>query len=180
MTPCRVHITGASASGTTTLGRALATAWSVPCHDTDDFYWYPSNPPYQTKRPDDERLALMRSLFVPRPAWVLTGSLMGWGNQLIPEFDLAVFLTLDPDIRLARLAAREANRPDADLLAAGGPLYEAHQAFLRWASRYDDPEFKGRSRKRHEEWLATLACPVICLDSSAPVQDLVAAILSHR
>jgi adenylate kinase family enzyme len=175
----RVHITGASASGTTTLGRALASEWSVPCHDTDDFYWYPTDPPYQDKRPEDERLDLMQAMFLPRPAWILTGSLMGWGNPLIPMFDMVVFLTLEPEIRLARLAAREAMRYDAALLVPGGPLHEAHETFLRWARRYDDPTFTGRSRKRHEEWLSNLPCPVLHLDSSAPVEALVAAVCAH-
>ena len=36
MTPRRVHIIGSSGTGTTTLGRAVAAAWSVPHADTDD------------------------------------------------------------------------------------------------------------------------------------------------
>ena len=46
MTPCHLHITGASGSGTTTLGRALASAWAVPHADTDDYFWVPTTPPY--------------------------------------------------------------------------------------------------------------------------------------
>lgn len=176
MTPCRVHITGASASGTTTMGRALASAWAVPCHDTDDYFWQPSTPPYHQKRPVEDRLALMQTMFLARPAWVLTGSLMGWGDPLITQFDLVVFLTLDPEVRLARLAARELRRPDADKLRPGGTMHDEHQAFLRWASRYDEPSFSGRSRVRHEEWIGTLPCPVLRLDSSDPVASLVEAV----
>jgi len=70
---------GASGSGTTTLARALADHWSVPHADADDYFWLPSDPPYVEKRPESDRLALMRSVFVPREAWVLSGSM---GAQL--------------------------------------------------------------------------------------------------
>jgi len=52
-----VHITGASGSGTTTLGRALAERLGWMHLDTDDFYWLPTDPPYREKRPAETRLA---------------------------------------------------------------------------------------------------------------------------
>lgn len=68
MQPGRVHILGASGSGTTTLGRALAQAWSVPHADADDYFWVPADPPYLQKRPVEERITLMQAMFLPRPA----------------------------------------------------------------------------------------------------------------
>ena len=179
MRPARVHITGGSGAGTTTLGRALADAWSVPSFDTDDFYWQPTDPPFQVKREVPDRLALMQAMFLPRRAWVLSGSLMGWGDPLAAHFDLVVLLVLDPRVRMARLEAREALRYAPEDISPGGPLGEAHRTFMNWASRYDDPGFTGRSRGGHERWMATLPCPSICLDSAAPVDDLVAAITAR-
>ena len=75
MRRCRLHVIGASGSGTTTLARALADFWSVPHADADDYFWEPSDPPYVVRRPEADRLALMRSVFVPREAWVLSGSI---------------------------------------------------------------------------------------------------------
>jgi adenylate kinase family enzyme len=43
----RIHIMGASGAGVTSLGRALADALAVPHHDTDDYFWQPTIPPYQ-------------------------------------------------------------------------------------------------------------------------------------
>jgi type II secretory pathway predicted ATPase ExeA len=37
----RIQVTGASGSGTTTLGRALADLWSVPHADADDHLFVP-------------------------------------------------------------------------------------------------------------------------------------------
>ena len=34
---------------------------------------------------------------MPRTTWVLSGSTMGWGEDLISKFDAVVFLTLDPE-----------------------------------------------------------------------------------
>lgn len=177
MQRCRVHITGASGSGTTTLGRALADAWSVPHADVDDYFWRPTVPPYAAKRPDPERLALMEAVFAPRDAWVLTGSLMGWGDALAERFDAVVFLTLSPTTRLARLRAREERRY-GDAIAPGGAADAEHQAFLEWAAGYDEAGFSGRSRVAHDRWLAELPCAVLHLDSAQPVPDLLAAVTS--
>ena len=132
MPTCRIHVLGASGSGTTTLGRALAGALAVPHHDTDDYFWLPTDPPFAEVRPAGDRLALMEALFAPRPAWVLSGSLVGWGDPLIPSFDLLVFLRTATRDRIERLRRREAwlaalpcpvlrldgGRPTAELAAA--------------------------------------------------------------
>ena len=103
----RIHIFGASGAGTTTLGRALASALETQHFDTDDFYWYPTDPPFQRKRPVGARIELMDKLFLPRRDWVLSGSLDSWSNGVDHRFTLAIYLTLDTETRLARLRARE-------------------------------------------------------------------------
>ncbi|MDR6099268.1 hypothetical protein [Microbacterium sp. SORGH_AS_0454] len=83
----------------------------------------------------------MRETFVSRPAWVLSGSMLGWGESVVAECDAIVFVTLDPAERLRRLEEREivrrAGRPHDD---------EAWRAFKTWAKGYDDPTFDGRNR----------------------------------
>ena len=167
---CRLLITGASGAGTTALGRALADRWSVPHADVDDYFWVPTSPPYTEKRPVDERLSLMNALFLPRDSWVLSGSLMEWGDSLIKRFSAVVFLTLDPSIRMDRLKERETARYGSEFNEA------AHREFFDWARGYDDAEFSGRSRARHEAWLALLPCPVFRLDSAEPVPRLLDAV----
>jgi adenylate kinase family enzyme len=172
MRRCRLHVLGASGSGTTTLARALANHWSVPHADVDDYFWVPTDPPYVEKRAESDRLALMREVFVPREAWVLSGSMVGWGEAVIDECDAIVFLTLDPEERLRRLEAREVHR------RAGRAFdREAWEAFLDWARGYDDPAFEGRSRVAHEKWLAGRDQPVLQLDSVADREELVEAVL---
>ena len=178
MRPCRLHIFGASGTGASTLGRAMADAWSVPFHDTDDYFWAPTEPPYQSRRTEGARLALMRQMFLPRRAWILAGSLIGWGDPLIPQFDAVVFLTLDPEARRARLAAREEARYGAASVAPGGRYHGEYLAFMDWAAQYDDPAFTGRSLRRHRDWLVRLSVPVIELDAALPPDELVARLLA--
>jgi adenylate kinase family enzyme len=163
---------GASGAGTSTLARALADFWSVPHADADDYFWVPTDPPYTEKRPEDDRLALMRSVFLPREAWVLSGSLLGWGESAVELCDAVVFLTLDPEERLRRLSERESVRQQG---GQGDPV--AWEAFLAWARGYDDPTFRGRSRVAHEAWLERLSQPVLRLDSALTREELRDAVL---
>jgi len=176
MTACRLHILGASGTGTSTLGRAMAGHWSVPFHDTDDYFWHPTEPPYTQARPQDERLTLMAQMFLPRRAWVLSGSMISWSDTVEPLFDLVVFLSLDPKVRLERLRLREANRYRAEAIAQGGAYHSGFLAFMDWAAAYDSPDFVGRSLTRHQAWLGTLTCPVLTLDAALPTAELVAQI----
>ncbi|GAA2669909.1 MULTISPECIES: hypothetical protein [Actinosynnema] len=171
----RLLITGASGSGTTTLGRALASRWHVPHADLDDYFWLPTVPPFTAKRPEADRVRLMGEVFLPRASWVASGSPMGWGDGVIPLLDAAVLLTLDPGVRERRITEREVVRL-GDELAPGRPGEAEFHAFLEWARGYDDPEFDGRSLVRHERWLAALSCPVLRLDSAAPVEELADAV----
>ncbi|WP_394214003.1 hypothetical protein [Brachybacterium vulturis] len=168
----RLHVMGASGSGTTTLGRALADRWSVPHADSDDYYWIPTDPPYTRPRPPQERAALMHTMFAPREAWVLSGSMIGWGDEALARCEAVVFLSLDPRERLRRLEAREQLRDPWQTVDV-----EARAAFLNWARGYDDPGFTGRSRASHEAWLRILEVPVLRLDSAQGVDELVAAVL---
>ena len=173
MRRCRLHVMGASGAGTTTLARTLADHWAVPHADSDDYFWVPTSPPYLEKRSVPERLALMRELFVPREAWVLSGSVLGWGEDVVAESDAVVFLTLEPEERLRRLHARETQRRagrDFDL--------DAWDAFVEWARGYDDPAFEGRSRAGHEAWLEGLDQPVLRLDSARAPAELRDAVLT--
>lgn len=170
----RLLVTGPSGAGSTTLGRALATLWAVPHADVDDYLWLPGIPPYTHKRPVEERLALMRALFVPREAWVLSGTLRGWGDPVIAEVDAVVFLTIDPGTRMERLMDRERVRY-GHTIERGGSHEAAHQDFMEWARGYENGDTPGRQAK-DERWLATLDRPVLRLDSSRPLDELVAAV----
>jgi adenylate kinase family enzyme len=172
----RIHIMGASGAGVTSLGRALADALAIPHHDTDDYFWEPTIPPYQKRREIAERLRLMREVFLPRADWVLSGSLEGWGDPIIPHFDLVLFLATSREIRLQRLRAREAAHFGDDAVASGGWRHKDMEEFIEWASHYDDGNREGRSLAKHRAWLAALPCPTMRLDGSRPLSELAAEV----
>ena len=173
----RILVTGAPGSGTSTLGRAVAERLGCPQFDTDDFLWLPDDPPYQRIRPMPDRLHLLQAALVRHRSWVVSGALTGWGNPLVPRLGLVVFLTLEPGLRMRRLRAREAARFGPRILP-GGDMAARQQTFFEWAEAYDTAGPDQRSRALHEQWLTTLPCPVLRLDTSGPLEPLVAAVLA--
>ena len=159
----RVHILGASGSGTTTLGRALAARLQYPHFDMDDYFWLPTDPPFTQPRERTERAQLLMDDLTAHDAWVVSGSLCGWGDVAIPLFELVVFLWIPHDRRMARLQRREQTRFGERILP-GGDMYAQSQAFLAWAASYDDGGMDIRSRQLHDQWLGTLPCPIVCFE----------------
>ncbi|MGH7769568.1 MAG: hypothetical protein ACREQP_19140 [Candidatus Binatia bacterium] len=174
--PNRIHVCGASGSGTTSPATALAAKHGHHYFDSDEFYWLPTDPPYQHKRPPEVRLALLRSALAHSASWVISGSLCGWGDPLIPEFELVVFLLVPTQIRLTRLRAREIERYGREAIATGGKLHQTHVEFLDWAERYDTGGLEMRSRTLHEAWLARLPGAVLRLEGDRSVADQLAQI----
>lgn len=174
--PGHIHIFGASGSGTTSLASALAARHGHRHLDTDDFYWLPTNPPYRHVRPRELRLDLLRRALAESSSWVLSGSLCGWGDPLIPDFDLVVFLVVPTQVRLARLRAREVQRYGHEALRPGGKLHQAYVEFLDWAGRYDEGGPEMRSRVLHEGWLSTLPGAVLRLDGDRPIAEQLAQV----
>ena len=172
----RVHITGASGAGVSTLGQDLAARFGLPWLDTDDFYWAPTDPPFTTKRPVEERIASMRAAF-GEGGWIVSGSMDGWGDPVVAEAGLVVFVDTPTDVRLARLRRRESLRYGARI-EPGGDMHESHAAFIAWAAGYDAGSIEGRNRARHMTWLARLPMPVIRLDGRRPTVELTSEVVA--
>ena len=176
--PHRIHVFGASGSGTTTLGARLAAALGERHLDADTYYWVPTDPPFTTKRDPAERVAAIERDVAGRTDWVLSGSLCSWGDALVPRFTLAVFLHLDAEVRMARLVERERARYGTRI-QPGGDLHAAHVAFVAWARSYDRARAPVRSLDLHERWMARLPCPVLRLDAGRHVEELCQVVLAH-
>jgi adenylate kinase family enzyme len=167
----RIHIFGASGAGTSTLGRELARRLDCHSFDTDEFFWRKTDPPYQQPNDREERKRLLFDALIGSDRWVLAGSLCGWGDEVIPLLNLAVFVITEQQVRLQRLREREARR-FGPRIVTGGDMHGQHQAFLEWASQYDTGSSEMRSRKLHEQWLKKLRCNVCRVDGALSVEDL--------
>jgi adenylate kinase family enzyme len=174
----RIHILGASGTGTTTLGAALADSLGCIHADADTFYWLPTDPPFTTPRPREARLALLLSRIKKATSWVFSGSAISWAMPLERLYDLVVFLRLDPVLRMERLRRREIADYGARI-EPGGDMELASRQFFEWAAAYDSASLEQvRSLATHELWLSKQRCPVQRLDAAAPVKDLVGAVLA--
>lgn len=174
----RIHIMGASGSGTSTLGVAVAEALAIRHLDTDQFYWLPTEPPFTSPRPREARTELLRQAMAASPdGWVLSGSAVGWAAPIEQFYQLIVYLRLEPETRMTRLRERERQRY-GERIVSGGDLAAAYAKFIAWAGRYDTAGVEQRSRAAHEEWLTTQSAPILRLDSSAPVGELAREVLS--
>jgi adenylate kinase family enzyme len=163
--PMRVPVTGASGSGTTTLGRALSVRLGSSFLDADDYYWMPTNPPYEEKRAPAARLQLILADLRKTSSAVVAGCVRTWGRELEDSFSLIVFLILDAEIRVARLRERE--------MSERGRVDEV---FLEWAAQYETGRMSGRSRALHEKWLSERSCPTLRLEGDLSVAERVARV----
>ena len=166
--PSRIHITGASGSGTTTLGAALSRQLGWKHIDADDYYWLQTQPPFQQKRPWEERLKLMIADLRSEPGVIATGSTIRWGLELEDAYELIVYLYIPPEIRLQRLRVREMQR--------NGSINEG---FIAWAALYDEGDLTVRSRRRVEKWLSERHVPVLRLEGDLTVEARVAAVMAQ-
>lgn len=174
----RIHILGASGSGTSTLAGAMAHELGFHHMDTDAYFWAPSDPPFTVKREPEERIRLMREEMKIHSKWVLSGSLCGWGDVFTPDFQLVVYLHIPPQVRMRRLMEREIQRY-GDEIKPGGRAHEQHKVFLAWASQYDEGGMEVRSRVLHESWLAELTCPVLRLEGDLTVRERLDAVIKR-
>ena len=173
-----IHITGASGSGTSTLGLALADVLGIRHLDTDHFFWMPTDPPFTTQREVGARITMLRQEALPDADWVLSGSAIKWGAEFEPLYDLVVFLTIDPMMRMERIRRREEARY-GERIRPGGDMAVQSREFMEWAESYDTAGPERRSLVAHEEWLKTVTRPVLRLDSSRAVEQLVSEVLGH-
>jgi len=167
----RIHIFGASGTGTTTLAKSVANAAGFPRLDTDDIFWVRTNPPFRTIRELKERQELLRKALTKTDSWVLSGSLCGWGDFAIPMFDLVVFLWVPQDARMRRLEKREVRRYGSEIKNPDDPRFETHKGFLEWAAAYDTGGLDMRSKARHEKWIKELKTPLLRIKGTQSIEE---------
>lgn len=170
--PHIIHIFGASGSGTTTLAREISARFGYFHMDTDDYFWLPTDPMFTIKRDKAERLALMKKDIETHEKIVISGSLCDWGDDLIPCFDLAIRVVTDTQTRLERLKDREYRR-FGERIQEGGDMYEEHTKFLKWASEYDTGDITMRSKMKHDAWQKRLSCPVITVNGTDSLENII-------
>lgn len=171
-----VLVLGASGTGTSTLGHLLAQRFKSSFHETDFFFWEQTNPPFEVPRAPELRTNLLVEMVDTSPQFVLSGSICGWGEIVVPYLRMIVFLEATTESRLARILSREAMRYGAENIAPGGIYHDKVQKFLEWSKAY---EIGGVSRTRelHETWLKSIETPVIRVNADHSIEEVYKAAL---
>jgi adenylate kinase family enzyme len=171
--PNRIHIFGASGSGATTLAAAIAGRVGHTHLDVDRYFWVPTDPPFRNIREVPTRQRMLADALDAHPRWVLSGSLCGWGDVFISRFELAVFLHIPHETRMARIMEREQQRY-GNAIAPGGSMRAGHLEFIEWASKYETTDESMRSLRLHEKWMRSLPCRCIRLEGALTIEERLA------
>lgn len=155
----KLHIFGASGSGTSTLGQMIAEHYGWALFDIDNFYWQKTDPPFTVKNDVDRRHALLSEAIASHDHWIMSGSMDSWAEPYINVWDAAIFVSAPTDTRIERLKKREYERY-GDRVSVGGDLYLSSKEFIDWAAAYGSGEESGRSLPRHRQFIDRLPCPV--------------------
>ena len=162
-----IIIVGPAGAGKTTLGRLAARELGAGFLDIDDYIWRTDTPaPYTAMYSREEKIRRLMAAAQAAGTFVMAGSMDSFHAPFDPLFRLAVHLTADADLRLARVHRRELEAFGARILP-GGDLHAAHEAFLRETAAYDHGA-ASCNRERHEIFLRGLSCPILRLDGGDP------------
>jgi adenylate kinase family enzyme len=173
----RVYFIGASGTGKTTLAKVVSDQLQIPHFDSDDYYHYPTDPPYQKERSPEERARLLSEALRPHSSWTLSGGAGTWTPPVDFKPTLVVFIYLPLEIRLARLLARE-RRLYGSRIESGGDMENLHQEFMQWTKGYDDGSFGGTNcLPAHEAYLATVRQSVLRLEGSLTTEEQISLVI---
>lgn len=171
----KIHIFGASGSGTSTLGTSLSNVLPYILLDTDDYFWIKK---FTERREVNEKKKMLREDLLRYDNLILSGALCGWGDSFKSRFDLVIFLWIPKNIRLERLQQREFQRYGNEI-QAGGSKYKESKNFLEWASLYDEAGMEVRSKTLHEHWMSDLTCPVLRIEGDYTVQERIQIVQNY-
>lgn len=171
----KIHILGASGSGTTTVAKEIANKYNYIHLDTDDFFWEKTAIPYTKKRPVKERIELIKRRLCENQNVVLSGIFYPWGDELKDYFDYMIYLETKPEVRLKRLINRE-YRMYGKRMLKGGDMHEQFKRFLKWDLNYEKDTNDDIGKTRTEEWLKTVKSKVIRIDGGLPLRQIMSEI----
>ena len=157
----RIHIFGATGSGTSSIGKAVCAQIGYKHFDSDNYLWLPTEEPFTVTRSPEEYISLMGNDLTNDDKWILSGHVsFGLGDIYSPLYELVVYIYVPTDIRMERLQKREYERYGDEVLP-GGNRYESFCKFLEYAAGYDTATTLGRNLHKHEKWLTGVKCSVL-------------------
>lgn len=105
----KIHIIGCSGSGKTYLANVLAKKYNIPHFDLDDVQWDNNAEGYGTKRPLEERNALLQEI-LNNHDWIIEGVYYAWVQQSFDEADKIYVLDMPRYLYKSRIIIRSIKR----------------------------------------------------------------------
>lgn len=162
--PEGIIIFGLNGCGKTTLARALSEALAYKYMDIEDYYFLESEIPYTKARTKEDFLRVMKADMVKHKAFVLSALTGDFGVEISSYYKLGVYLKVDHGVRMDRVEKRALTK-FGDRVKVGGDMYASHQHFLKCV--------RDRSDRHIEVWRSKLGCPVLEVDGTWPLEDIV-------
>ena len=160
----RIIICGLNGAGKSTLGRALAKRLQYEFRDIEDYYFPKTDDKYEysVQRTEEEVAALLLKDLEENEDVVLASVRGNYSEQIEKLFDLAVYIEIPKDIRMARVRKRS-NDKFGNRMLPGGDLYESEERFFKMVAARSDDHAK--------RWLTELSCPVISINGTVEVAN---------
>lgn len=181
-----IAIVGLNGSGKSTLNHLLARELGYFEMDVEDYYFpeqkahrqyaldhaeaRPAAQPYTGERDQAQVEAALLQDMEAHPQFVLSCVKLNWCEALRSRIDVVFWLQVPLETRLDRIRQREVRRFGPRALP-GGDMFEKQEAFRALVSKRDPAMV--------EASIATLPCPVIPLDGTRPLEENLAAMLTH-
>ncbi|NDI35026.1 AAA family ATPase [Chengkuizengella sediminis] len=173
----KVQIIGGSGTGKSTLAKYISEKENIKWIDTDHYFWKDSS--FSENNPIEKRIEMYQKDISSYDCYIASGSIFMWFPEGFCNRNLLVFLSLDEEVRMKRLRKREIERKNLSQmwLDENG---EYTNDFLEWCKTYWSEEDKGKAGTYAEQsyQMSISKSPVIKIDSSRPLDELYAEIMS--
>lgn len=165
----KIHIIGCSGSGKTYLANALSKKYNIPHFDLDDIQWDNTAREYGTKRPLDERKALLQEV-LSNDAWIIEGVYYSWVQQSFDEADKIYVLDMPRYLYKSRIIIRSVKRK-LGILKGKKETLKSVWNLLKWTETFQDKNMKEIKRilDRYDD-------NVIWLSSKKDVEKIIKAV----
>ena len=165
----KIHIIGCSGSGKTYLANALAKKYNIPHFDLDDIQWDNNAEGYGTKRPLEERNALLQEI-LNNNEWVIEGVYYAWVQQSFDEADKIYVLDMPRYLYKSRIIVRSIKRKLGIQQGKRETLKSVYN-LLKWTET-----FQNKNLKEIKTILDKYENKVIWLSSKKDVSEIIKAI----
>ena len=165
-----IIIMGLNGSGKSTICHELAVLLNYRYMDVEDYYFLDSEIPYSKSRTHEEATQLILNDIKIYHNYVLSSVGCNWGFEIASTYKLAILLYAPLQVRLERIKQREINRFGNRVLA-GGDMYESQKRFHDMVA--------SRSAEDIKQQAYSLTCPVLEINATLPVKEILGSIYSY-